>query len=182
MQILTTPNPILTHPAQPVEKINQKILEFIEEMKKTLLATGNPKGVGLAAPQLGKPWQIFLTKPWPRSEVQVFINPEIIWRSEELTNGVPQRKNKLEGCLSIPGIWGMVKRYQIIKLSYKTPDNKQHIKKFSGFLATIIQHEMDHLNGRLFPSRVLEQKGKFYKIERVSGGKEILQELKLDLT
>ncbi|MBI5465079.1 peptide deformylase [Candidatus Gottesmanbacteria bacterium] len=200
MKILTTPNPILTHPAKPVEKIDKKVLEFIEEMKKTLLATENPKGVGLAAPQLAKPWQIFIARPIvgsKPSKIQVFINPEIIWKSKELTEGVPEREtkqspvpdgtgqsfssNKLEGCLSIPGIWGYIKRHQTIKLKYKTPDNKTHTKKFSGFLATIIQHEMDHLEGRLFSARVLEQHGKFFKIEKNVEGKETLQEMRLDL-
>lgn len=180
MPILITPNPILTQPAKPVEKIDKKVLEFIEEMKKILIETENPKGVGLAAPQVGKPWRIFITRPHPKSEIQVFINPEIIWKSKEMTNGVPERENKLEGCLSIPGVWGLVKRYQTIKLKYKTPDGKLHTKKFSGFLATIIQHEMDHLNGRLFPNHVLEQKGKFYKIIKDNNDKENLQEIRLD--
>jgi len=149
-------------------------------MKKTLLATENPKGVGLAAPQIGESLKIFITKPFPKSEIQVFLNPEIIWKSEKLTEGVPERENKLEGCLSVPGIWGLVRRHQSIKLKYLSPDGKIRVQKFSGFLATIIQHEMDHLEGRLFSARVLEQHGKFYKIEKNAEGKEFLQELKLN--
>lgn len=181
MEIIITPSPVLIQPSRPVGKIDKKILGIIEEMKKALLGAKNPKGVGLAAPQIGKPWRIFITKPWPKSEIKVFINPEIIWQSEEKTNGVPERENKLEGCLSIPGIWGHIKRHQTIKLRYKSLDNKTHTQKFSGFLATIIQHEMDHLDGRLFPSRVLEQKGKFYKIRKDNEGKEVLEEMELNL-
>lgn len=182
MKIVTTPNPILTQPAKPVPTVDKKVLEFIEEMKKTLLATQNPKGVGLAAPQLGKSWQIFIARRSlgeGGSHIQVFINPQILWKSEEMTEGVPERENKLEGCLSIPGIWGHIKRHQTIKLRYKTADDKTHTKKFSGFLATIIQHEMDHLEGKLFPSHVLEQKGKFYKLVKNEEGKEILEEVNL---
>lgn len=179
MKILITPNPILTTPSQPVEKIDKEVLAFIEEMKQTLLNTTNPKGVGLAAPQVGKNRQIFITKPSDKSEIGVFLNPEIIEKSEALTASVPQRKNPLEGCLSIPSVWGMVKRYQTIKLKYKTPDNKTHTQQFSGFLATVIQHEIDHLQGRLFPSRTLEQKGKLYQAKKDKNGEESLGELNI---
>lgn len=179
MKIIITPNPILTTPSQPVKKIDKEVLNFIEGMKQTLLSTTAPKGVGLAAPQVGKNWQIFLTKPSEKSEIKVFLNPEIIGKSEELTTSVPERKNPLEGCLSIPGAWGTVKRYQTIKLRYKTPDNRAHTQQFSGFMATIIQHEMDHLEGRLFPSRTLEQKGKLYQVKKGREGKEELEEIDL---
>lgn len=179
MKILTTPNPILTTPSQPVEKIDKEMLDFIEEMKQTLLATTTPKGVGLAAPQVGKNWQIFLTKPYEKSAIKVFLNPEILGHSQELTKGVPEREKKFEGCLSIPKVWGIVKRYQTLKLKYKTPDNQIHTQQFSGFLATIIQHETDHLQGKLFPSRTLQQKGKLYQVKKDQEGKEELEELKL---
>jgi len=179
VKIVTTPNPILNAPSQQIFKIDKQVLDFIEEMKKVLLATDNPKGVGLAAPQVGKNWQIFITKPYEKSVIKVFLNPKIIEKSKEVTDGVPERDRKLEGCLSIPGVWGMVKRYQTIKLQYKTPDNKDHSQVFAGFMATIIQHETDHLNGRLFPSRTLEQKGKLYKMTHDQKGEEELEELKL---
>ncbi len=179
MSILTVPNSVLTQPAQPVGKLDQKIIKIIREMKETLLAAENPKGVGLAAPQIGEPYRIFLTKPWPKSEIRVFINPEITWKSEEMTNGVPERDNKLEGCLSIPKIWGNVKRHQAVKLRYLTSDGKSHTQKFQGFLATIIQHEVDHLDGRLFSSRVIEQKGKFYEGRKDKEGKEVLEEVEI---
>lgn len=179
MKILITPDPILTTPSQPVLKIDRQVLDFIEAMKRTLVETTNPKGVGLAAPQAGKNWQIFLTKPYGKSEIRVFINPESLSHSPELTEGVPGRGRNLEGCLSIPKVWGMVKRYQTIKLKYKTPDNKTHRQQFSGFLATIIQHEMDHLQGHLFPSRTLEQKGKLYQAKKDKEGEESLEELNI---
>lgn len=179
MRIVTTPNPVLTQPSQPVAKIDRQILNFIEEMKKTLVSAENPKGVGLAASQVGKPWRIFIAKPYPKSEIKVFINPKIIWKSTESTNGVPGKDKKFEGCLSIPGIWGIVKRHQSVKLKYHDIKGKLHSQKFSGLLATIVQHEMDHLEGRLFSSRVLEQKGKFYKIAKDKEGKEVLEELEL---
>lgn len=179
MKIIITPNPILTTPSQPVEKINQQVLDFIEEMKKTLLSTTTPKGVGLAAPQIGKNLQVFITKPNEKSAIRVFLNPEIIEKSTELTSAVPERKNPLEGCLSIPGLWGSVKRHQSVKIRYTTPDTKTHTQTFSGFMATIIQHEMDHLNGQLFPSRVLQQQGNLFEAKKDQTGKEILEKLEL---
>lgn len=179
MKILTTPNPILTTPSKSVKKIDRQVLDFIEEMKKTLLSTTNPKGVGLAAPQVGRNLQIFITKPYSKSVLQVFLNPKILEKSVELTSAVPERKNPLEGCLSLPGVWGVVKRHQSIKLRYLTPDGQSHTQTFTGFLATIIQHEMDHLNGSLFPSRVLQQKGKLYEAKKDQTGKEILEKLEI---
>lgn len=179
IKILTAPNPILTQPAKPATKIDKKILAIVEEMKKTLLTTEKPKGVGLAAPQIGTPLKIFITRPSLKSEIRVFLNPEIVFKSDELTEGVPERENKLEGCLSLPGVWGLVKRHQSLRLKYTGLDGKVRRQKFSGFLATIIQHEMDHLDGRLFSTRVLKQKGKFYQIKKDDQGKEVLAEIKL---
>ena len=179
MKILITPNPILTTPSLPVLKIDKEVLTFIAEMEKTLLETTIPKGVGLAAPQVGKNWQIFITKPSEKSEIRVFINAQILSHGQELTKGVPEREKKLEGCLSIPSVWGLVKRYRTIKLKYQTPDSGTHTQQFSGFIATIIQHEMDHLQGRLFPSRTLQQKGKLYQAKKDKNGEESLEELEL---
>jgi len=109
-----------------------------------------------------------LARPAPNLKAQVFINPEIVWRSKEPTNGVPGRKNNLEGCLSIPGYYGLVRRQRSIKLKYQTihPSRRQaDNSKFTGFLATVIQHEYDHLNGVLFIDRVLQQGGKLYRFE-----------------
>lgn len=91
------------------------------------------------------------------------------------------RKNpiKLEGCLSLPTIWGTVKRFETIVLSYLDEQGKSHTRKFSGFLATIIQHEYDHLQGTLFPKRVLEQKGKLYKSKKDEKGKDIFEEIEI---
>jgi peptide deformylase len=177
MKIITTPNQILNQKALEVKKIDKKVLQIIKEMEETLLKTENPKGVGLAAPQIGISWRIFLVKPYQKSEIKVFINPKIIWQSPEMTDGVPGKKSKLEGCLSIPGVWGVVQRPKSIKLSYVNPEGKKRTQKFSGFLATIIQHEMDHLEGQLFSLRVLEQKGKFYKVVKSQQDDERLEEL-----
>jgi len=177
--VVLTPDPILTQKSKAVLKIDKKVLELIEELKKTLQQAKKPKGVGLAAPQIGKPWQIFITRPTLTSPIQVFINPKITWLSKELSDGVPKKEKKLEGCLSIPEVWGKVKRAKALRLRFLTPDGRSQEQTFSGLMATIIQHEMDHLEGKLFTSRVLEQKGKLYKSEKDKEEKEILEEIKL---
>jgi len=181
-KILRAPKEILSQKAQPVEKVDQGVRKVIEEMKMALALQNNPKGVGLAAPQVGYPLRIFITKPFPKSPIKVFINPEITWRSEELINGVPERENPLEGCLSLPGIWGTVKRHASVKLRYQTPDGKTHNEEFKGFLATIIQHETDHLEGHLFTQRILEQQGKLYKVTgKDKKGKDVFEKVEVGL-
>jgi peptide deformylase len=175
--IVTTPNPVLSTPARSVISFDTRLAGLIRDMKAALRAATNPKGVGLAAPQIGQAWRIFVTRPTEKSQIRVFINPEIIKRSADQTDGVPERENKLEGCLSIPKIWGRVKRAQELTLKYHDESGASHEEQFSGFLATIIQHETDHTNGILFVQRVLEQKGKVYQSAKDDEGKEILEEV-----
>lgn len=192
MQIVKVPNEVLTTPAKAVLTSNKKVLELIEEMKKILLATDNPKGVGLAAPQVGQSVRLFITKPTVKAPFTVFINPQIIWQSEEKTDGVPERDKKFEGCLSIPNVWGMVHRAKKIRVKYQQPTANPSTslrtsyqlttktRTFSGFLATIIQHETDHINGILFTQRVLEQKEKLYKVKgKDEKGDDVFEEIEL---
>ncbi|MDZ4228464.1 MAG: peptide deformylase, partial [Candidatus Levybacteria bacterium] len=178
LKIISAPNPVLSQKAKEVKKIDKSIFNFLQEMNEALLSASDPVGVGLAAPQVGKSLQIFITKPTNKSSIQVFINPKIIQktktshltidsgRTKQLNkDGDPKKREqtKLEGCLSLQNIWGEVKRDPSIKISYMDEKGEKHTKEFNGFLSTIIQHEVDHLNGILFPKRVLEQKGVLYK-------------------
>lgn len=155
-------------------------------MKKTLLAAKDPQGVGLAAPQIGKSLKLFITKPIDKSPIQVFINPKIVSNIKYQVSSAkekPIHDNKLEGCLSLPNIWGEVKRSTTIKLQYQLLTTNQKLitrtRSFSGFLATIIQHEFDHLEGILFPKRVLEQKGKLYKSHKNEKGEDVFEEIEI---
>lgn len=177
--IIHVPHAVLSTPAKTVTSFGRKLAQLIEEMEAALLATKNPKGVGLAAPQIGEPWRVFLMRPKEGDAVRVFINPEIIRRSDDQTDGVPERENKLEGCLSIPKVWGKVKRAKEVTLRYQDERGVPHEEVFRGFLATIIQHETDHTNGILFTQRILEQKGKLYQAVRGPDGTEVLEEIPL---
>lgn len=177
--IVYVPHEVLTTPAKTVVGFDKKLASLVSDLKETLIATRNPKGVGLAAPQIGESWRVFITRPKEQDQIRVFINPEIIQTSPEQTDGIPQRDNKLEGCLSIPKIWGRVKRASALTLKYQDETGAIREEKFKGFLATIIQHETDHINGILYTHRVLEQKGKLYQAGRDDKGKEILEEITL---
>lgn len=179
LEIVSAPNPVLSQKTKSVAKIDKLTLGLIEEMKKSLNSATDPIGVGLAAPQVGKSLKIFITRPSAKSKVSVFINPRIIRKANPQKKLKEQKTRKLEGCLSLPNIWGEVLRYNEISLDYLDENGKTHNKKFKGFLATIIQHEIDHLSGILFPKRVLEQNGTLYKSEKDEKDQDVFEEIKI---
>ncbi|RJQ26809.1 peptide deformylase [Candidatus Parcubacteria bacterium] len=179
LPIVKTPNQVLMEPSKPVTEFDKKLLNIITEMKESLLATTDPKGVGLAAPQVGIPLKIFLAKPNDKSPILVFINPQI----KEITETQPKSSKKkgrlLEGCLSIPSIWGKVSRNASLTIEYQDESGKKHTKVAKGFLAIIIQHEMDHLQGILFTKRVMEQNQKLFRSYKNEKGEDEFEEIKI---
>lgn len=169
LTIVSVPNKILSTPTKKVEIIDEKIKKLVADMEETLVAQTDPIGVGLAANQVNINLSIFIIKKGPDAPTKAFINPKIIETQPEKATPKKTAKSKrskntkLEGCLSIPRIWGPVKRAKKILLEYKNIDGKIIKKWFSGFEATIIQHEVDHLNGIVFTSRTLEQKQSLFK-------------------
>lgn len=185
LNILDALSPVLSEVAKPVQQVNEQVLKIVEEMEEALDSAKDPEGVGLAAPQVGKSLRIFIAKPSPKEKTQVFINPEIVeqsGRSQKFTKtrkvGKKKEPQKLEGCLSLKDIWGVVKRSPKIKVRFMNENGDIKTKEFDGFMATIVQHENDHLNGILFPRRVLEQKGKLYKSYKEKG-EDVFEELEL---
>lgn len=180
LEIVKAPHSILSQKTKPVAKIDNGILKLIEQMKKSLDSATDPIGVGLAAPQIGKSLKIFIAKPGAKSKVLTFINPRVIKSAPVSTiDGFDKKTRKLEGCLSLLNIWGSVERFDSVWISYLDETGKKHNRRFDGFLATILQHEIDHLDGILFPKRVLEQKGTLYKSEKDEKGEDIFEEIKL---
>ena len=181
LKIVIAPNPILAQKAKPVTRIDNAIVNLISEMKKTLEITKDPIGVGLAAPQVGKSLRIFIAKPTQKSPVWVFVNPKIQKLKEDIKQNAKQKtaNGKLEGCLSLPNIWGNVSRASKITLYYTDQHGKRHKRKLQGFMANIIQHEVDHLDGILFTERVLRQKGKLYKSHKNEEGEDEFEELEI---
>jgi len=179
LQIVTAPNPVLSTKAKPVAKIDKAILNLVTEMEESLDKATDPIGVGLAAPQVGKSLDLFITKPTAKSKMFVFINPRITAKKPLKTEKEGKKTFKLEGCLSLVNIWGEVQRSPEITVEYLDETGKAHKRNFQGFMATIIQHEVDHLNGILFPKRVLEQKGTLYHSSKNSKGEDEFEELKI---
>jgi peptide deformylase len=196
--ILQAPHATLRAAARTVDLPAEKLSEIIARMEDTLLAQKDPPGVGLAANQVGLPYRLFVARFSTKKgePVRVFINPEIVSHSEDFQpSPADKKKPPLEGCLSIPKLYGAVKRWQSITLKYQIIDNSsettdrkkdnrkwfaEEMQTFTGFPAVVIQHEMDHLEGRVFTERILEQKGKLYRITgKDKAGKEKWEEITL---
>lgn len=169
MKIVTVPHPSLRKKAQPVTKIDKKITTLVSDLKSTLGGKKNPAGVGLAAPQVNKNYRIFCTNlpsgndvnddDESKSILKIFINPIIITHSKEISLGPDLKYPTLEGCLSIPNLYGPIPRWTSIELQYdRLIDGKLETIKdsFSNFSARVIQHELDHLDGILFTDYSLE--------------------------
>ena len=178
LDIVKAPNQILSEKAKDVLRVDKAIHNLIDEMKISLDSASDPIGVGLAAPQIAKSLRMFIAKPTLKSKVSVFINP-VITQSEGLQNKENEKATKLEGCLSLPNIWGEVQRFKQIHVDFLDETGRKRSQKFTGFMATIVQHEIDHLDGVLFPKRVLDQKGTLYKSLKDKKGEDIFEELKI---
>ncbi len=177
MKIVQAPDPTLSRSAKKIGKIDKTILDLIEQMKHTLLNASDPEGVGIAAPQVGQSLQLFLIKPEKDSQIYVFINPQITLTGPLITPKSKKGNSMLEGCLSLKDIWGTVQRHPKIKATYLDETGKEHKRLFSGWPARIIQHEQDHLDGILFPKRVLEQQGRLYKSHKDDEGQDEFEPL-----
>ena len=151
--IVTLPEPVLRRKARAVTKFDKGLQTVIEDMLETMRQA---PGVGLAAPQIGLSERIIVVEYFEREEdeeqedapkkVWAVLNPEIVKSSEEKVMGV-------EGCLSIPGLVGEVERHAAIQVKGLNRHGKPLKIKAEGWLARIFQHEIDHLNGVLFPDR-----------------------------
>ncbi len=146
-------NPILRENAKRVDNIGDEYIQtLIDDLIETVRAVN---GVGIAAPQVNESYQIFIvaSSPNPRypdapkMEPIAVINPKIISRSDEMVDG-------WEGCLSIPGIRGLVSRHKSIAVEYTDRDGHEKTEELSDFIARIFQHEYDHLHGILFLDRL----------------------------
>ncbi len=205
MKIISAPHPTLRQVAHPVTKFDKRLAKFVERLKKQLLLETDPEGVGLAAPQVNKSWQIFVlrhterdlaeddqtaqnqaeqdqksqnqaeqdqaqkTKPDHKlDQLSAFINPQIIAHSQKKT--LLKEAEHFEGCLSVPKIYGPVPRWAWVEVAYQTFNKAGQIEtkqeKYQGFLARVIQHEYDHLQGVLFTDHLLENDLPAYIIEK----------------
>lgn len=164
LEIITVPNPILRKKSTPIEDIDKKLLSFFENLGETLIHKSNPPGVGISAVQVGKPIRAFYTllpKDYKDGDdfknpiLQLYINPSLSKVSEEMTIGKNKRSPIVEGCLSIPLIYGAVPRHEWVEITYQQLNREtlkltEKTEQLFGFTARVIQHEYDHLEGTLF--------------------------------
>jgi peptide deformylase len=148
LEILQYPDPRLHLPAVRVEKIDAATRRLVSDMAESMYAA---EGVGLAATQVNVHQQVILIDVSPdRSDLRVFINPEIIRREGLALNQ--------EGCLSVPGIYENVERADSVTVTAVDENGSRFTLNASGLLATCIQHEMDHLQGKVFVEHLSELK------------------------
>ena len=142
-EILTVPHPVLKQVSQPVDKVDDALRALMDDMLETMY---DAPGIGLAAVQIGVPKRVIvmdLSREGEDKAPQFFVNPEILWKSDELA---PYE----EGCLSVPEIYDEVERPARVKLRYLNYQGEQVEEDAEGLYAVCIQHEMDHLEGVLF--------------------------------
>jgi len=173
-RILALPEPILRQKAKPVAEIDGETKKFADELVLFLQKgnKGRPWGVGLSAPQVGQSLRVIAIYSPKSRRYLALVNPELIWRSKRTTLGLGGDKHFLEGCLSVPGFWGKVRRSSIIKVGYQTPAGVKMVRRFRGFTAPVIQHEIDHLDGILFIDRLQEQNGRLFRLVKEADGRE----------
>ncbi|REG60559.1 peptide deformylase [Paraburkholderia sp. BL6669N2] len=141
LNILNYPDKRLHKVAKPVEVVNDRIRRLVKDMAETMYAA---PGVGLAATQVDVHERVItIDVSDDHNELLAFINPEIIWSSDE-------RKLSEEGCLSVPGIYDNVERAEKVRVRALNEKGETFEMDCEGLLAVCIQHEMDHLMGRVF--------------------------------
>ena len=155
-EIIKYPNPILEKEMRIVEQFDSKLKQILEDMYDTMVAYD---GIGLAAPQIGLDAQIAIVDIDDQHGTIEFINPKIIAQSGSQID--------IEGCLSFPNLSGDVRRATYVKIQAQNRLGKPFILEARGLLARVCLHEIDHLHGILFTSKVV----KYYQPEELKDGK-----------
>jgi peptide deformylase len=142
-EILTVPDPRLKQKAAPVEAVDDGVRALLDDMLETMYEAS---GIGLAATQIGVAQRVVVMDLGQREgekEPRFFVNPEVVWASEETA---PYE----EGCLSVPEYYDAVERPVRVRVRYLDYDGKAVEEEAEGLFAVCFQHELDHLNGVLF--------------------------------
>jgi len=157
-KIIRMGHPTLRKPARRLEArelASPEMGRLVNDMIDTLNDSG---GIGLAAPQIDEPVRLAIIEigggpgrygDVPAMPLTVFVNPTI-----EVVD--PKAAGYWEGCLSVPGLRGYVERPQFVRVSYQDLNGKKHVLELKGFLATVFQHEFDHLDGKLYIDRMTD--------------------------
>jgi peptide deformylase len=172
-KIVDVKQPSLRQISKEVTRFDRKLITLIRDMQETLKAQADPEGVGLAAPQIGKNVRVFLMDYNKKNKV--IINPRIV-EIDEIKMDTKKKKSSrqvLEGCLSLPHYYGPISRADRVLIEFQDETGEKHTEEFTGFLAHIVQHEVDHLNGIIFLDRLFEQKAPLYKFNKDDTWEEV---------
>ena len=164
LQIVIYPDPVLRKKLEDIQDIDEDLKKFAEDMADTMY---EDKGVGLAANQVGSLKRIMVFDPEPDPEVRnytVLVNPHIV--EKEGT-----QISESEGCLSLPGIRSDVKRYAKVKVEALNLEGEKIEIEAEDIVSIILQHEIDHLNGKVFIDRLSALKKKLYHKKLVKQAK-----------
>lgn len=155
LEILTYPDTFLTQLAEPVENIDGNLVKIFDNMAFTMY--GAP-GIGLAAPQvgIGQRFLIFDISPKDERDLRILVNPKILSSEGEIVS-------ENEGCLSVPEYRTDVKRFEKVLVEGYDGDGNPLRMDAEGLLAIVLQHEIDHLEGKLFIDRISPLKRQMYK-------------------
>lgn len=156
LEILSYPDKFLSEPTQPLENIDGKVQQMIDDMAATMYAA---PGIGLAAIQVGWDKSLLIYDIAPRDEnrsLQVLINPQIVTKEGEILS-------ENEGCLSVPDFRADVNRAANITVAGQDREGNPIRMDAEGMLAIVLQHEIDHLNGTLFIEHISALKRQMYK-------------------
>ena len=164
--IVALPNGVLRQRSKKVGIVTDEILALIEEMKAATLDWEDSReyevGVALAATQLGQLFRIIVIREdfedKTNKNFSVLINPSITKREGKIIEDY-------EGCLSVPDVYGRVPRYEQVKIKAYDVNGKEFRLTAKGFLARVIQHEIDHTNGILFIDHIKEKSDAFFKLD-----------------
>ena len=167
LPILCYPDPRLHKVAQPVAQVDERIQTLVKDMLETMY---DAHGIGLAATQIDVHVRVVVIDvSEERNEPMTLINPEILWASEEKQLGE-------EGCLSVPGIYDGVERSTSVKVRALDENGKSREIEAEGMLAICIQHEMDHLMGKVFVEYLSPLKRNRIKTKLVKAQKQALKD------
>ncbi|MGD8369797.1 MAG: peptide deformylase [Desulfobacterales bacterium] len=157
LKIVTYPEPFLKQPTKAIENIDGRLQQLIDDMSETMYAA---PGVGLAAIQVGVDQSLLVFDVAQQEDgdrrLQVLINPRIVEKEGELLS-------ENEGCLSVPDFRADVKRSERVLVDAADRDGNPLRLEAEGFMAVVLQHEIDHLNGTLFIDRISSLKRNLYK-------------------
>ncbi len=147
IEIVLWPDPVLLAGTRALPGVDDELRQVVGEMRRVMFES---RGVGLAAPQVGLAKRLMLVCPSGEpGDEEVVLNPEVV-AAEGSEHGE-------EGCLSFPGIYGIVPRATVVHVRYRDLEFRERDIELAGFVARVFQHELDHLDGRVFIDRMVPE-------------------------